>query len=839
MKKASDVHQIISKKHSCNEQGITLVALIVTIIVLLILSGITIASFKQSNIITRARSSAKRYSASQIDEKIDMAQQNLVAEREGYDYSIKDLVDEVKKENKDIDTIFVDESNNGRKATYIIDDYFYDFTKKDDGIIVYNRKADASDKDKEKYENKKELKDLKSGIITFKNDKTDWTNENVNVTIVAKAEDKSIQEKIDNGTYFVVSTVNDATKLTTLTKSITSQVATNQGDTIYACLTDGYGTYVATATEKIENIDKTAPTDAKPIAKTTTNSITATNNQEDKPGTTETKASGIAKTEYSKDGGKTWQASNVFSGLTQNTTYYVQTKVTDNAGNTTTSEVATAKTTIVPSGTTSGVITLTPDHTTWTNTDVKVTATTNQTGYTIQMSTDGKTFTDGTSKTLTSNGTVYARLRDSSNNYGACATISISIIDKVAPTKPTYKAFYDDGKTTYTSGTWTNQHVKTDISSIDANSGINRIEYSFDKNSWNKFQFELSNGLHQNGTTTTGTESWGLTNRNDTVYFRAIDNAGNISEVFDSFNIRYDVTAPTSTSATITNVTSSGYDVYIYGVSDNASGINRVQFPTWTNSNDQDDIQSNWWSNSSATGTRQSDGTTWYYRVNITDHKNESGVYNTHIYGYDNAGNQKCLATLQTTVPAPPLPTTTNYTGCYADVNDDGTVDGVIFIDLAQGASGIWSTGNGIYSYSAVTSGLRSYKTSTQTSSYTGNYGTKPVIAPNGKSGSARFYVMALSDFDSSTHAWSDACSKKQIVGNVTFRLPSKEEWSAFGGQFGITTSNYSSSYGLSSRYWSPTEYEGSRAWVATFCYGYMAYGFETDNYSVRLCATF
>ena len=626
IKKTSDVHQIISKNHSYNEQGITLVALIVTIIVLIILSGITIASFKQSNIIARARSSAKRYSASQIDEKIDVAQQNLVVERQGYDYSIKDLVDEVKKENKDIDTIFVDESNNGRKGTYIIDDYFYDFTKKDDGIIVYNRKADASDKDKEKYENKIELKDLKSGVITFKNDKTDWTNENVNVTIGAKTDDKSIQEKIDNGTYFVVSTVNDAAKLTTLTKKITNQVATNQGDTIYACLTDGYGTYVATATERIDNIDKTAPTDTAPTATNTTNSITVTNNQEDKPGAKEVKASGIketqyqikknedatwgalqssgtftgltqgikydvrtqvidnagnkttsqittvttgtigevekatatptswtnkdvtvtlptltgfttkyttngtapstssatysspftvstnctvmyvytdetninsagtltidnidktaptdtaptatnttnsitvtckqadnagtnekasgiAKTEYSKDGGKTWQASNVFSGLTQNTTYYVQTKVTDNAGNTTTSAVATAKTTIVPSGTTSGVITLTPDHNTWTNTDVKVTATTNQTGYTIQMSTDGKTFTDGTSKTLTSNGTVYARLRDSSNNYGASASISISIIDKVAPTLNISKETYQEGFNNWT-----------------------------------------------------------------------------------------------------------------------------------------------------------------------------------------------------------------------------------------------------------------------------------------------------------------------------------------------------------------------------------------------------
>ena len=580
MKKTSYVQQIISKNHSYNEQGITLVALIVTIIVLLILSGITIASFKQSNIITKAKDSAKRYSASQIDEKIDMAQQNLVAEREGYDYSIKDLVDEVKKENKDIETIFVDESNNGRKATYIIDDYFYDFTKKDDGIIAYNRKADASDKDKEKYKNKNELRGLKSGIITFKNDKTDWTNENVNVTIGAKTDDKSIQEKIDNGTYFVVSTVNDATKLTTLTKGITSQVATNQGDTIYACLTDGYGTYVATATERIDNIDKTAPTDAKPIAKTTTNSITVTNNQEDKPGAKEVKASGIKETQYQikKNEDTKWgdlQSSGTFTGLTQGIKYDVRTLSIDNAGN-----AATSQTTTVTTGTIGEVGKATATPTSWTNKDVTVTLPT-ITGFTTMYTTNGIIPTATASSTtkaysspftVSTNCTVLYVYTDGTN-INSAGTLTIDNIDKTAPTKPTYKAFYDDGKTTYTSGTWTNQHVKTDISSIDANSGINRIEFSFDKNSWTKFQFELSNGLHQNGTTYTGTESWGLTNRNDTVYFRSIDNAGNISEVFDSFNIRYDVTAPTAESPTQISATASSITVQNNQTDSGGSGV--------------------------------------------------------------------------------------------------------------------------------------------------------------------------------------------------------------------------------------------------------------------------
>ena len=180
-----------------------------------------------------------------------------------------------------------------------------------------------------------------------------------------------------------------------------------------------------------------------------------------------------------------------------------------------------------------------------------------------------------------------------------------------------------------------------------------------------------------------------------------------------------------------------------------------------------------------------------------------------------------------------------NCTGYYADVNDDGTVDGVIFIDLAFGATGRWKDSHGDYSYSAVTSGLRSYKTITKVSSYKGNFGTKSVIVPNGESGKARFYVMALSDFDTSTYTWSDARSKTQKVGSVTFRLPSAMEWAAFGGQFGITDSDYSSKYGLSDWYWSSTEYNSSEAWYAAFNNGYMIYDDKTDNPYVRLCATF
>ena len=190
-------------------------------------------------------------------------------------------------------------------------------------------------------------------------------------------------------------------------------------------------------------------------------------------------------------------------------------------------------------------------------------------------------------------------------------------------------------------------------------------------------------------------------------------------------------------------------------------------------------------------------------------------------------------------VTSPAAPTTTNYTGFYADVDDDGTVDGVIFIDLAQGASGQWGDSFVKYSYSAVTSGLRSYKISTKTSSYTGKFGTKSVIVPNGESGNARFYVMELSDIDTSTHTWSDVSSKTQTVGSVTFRLPSKMEWAAFGELWGIKITNSPSEYGLNTWYWSSTENGSSYAWHVDFELGDMYYGNKGNNYYVRLCATF
>jgi len=79
-----------------------------------------------------------------------------------------------------------------------------------------------------------------------------------------------------------------------------------------------------------------------------------------------------------------------------------------------------------------------------------------------------------------------------------------------------------------------------------------------------------------------------------------------------------------------------GYDSYAYAT-DNV-GVKNVRFPTWTSANSQDDII---WGDG-IKGTYTIDGQTYNYKYSVyrKDHNNELGSYNTHIYAYDEEGNQ-------------------------------------------------------------------------------------------------------------------------------------------------------------------------------------------------------
>ena len=261
--------------------------------------------------------------------------------------------------------------------------------------------------------------------------------------------------------------------------------------------------------------------------------------------------------------------------------------------------------------------------------------------------------------------------------------------------------------------------------------------------------------------------------------------------------------------------------------------------------------------------------------------KEEYGSYNIKISEIYNVKFEKEKEYIETA---------TSYVGYYADIDGNGTVDGMIYADLAVGGSGVWNNDSRKnYEYSAVTEGLKNYYV-IQTG-YEGVFGTKDVLAPDG-SGQDRFYIMALEDVNPGRRycwydaafglldktvatnyndfgqgranseyvmaKWDDASLPWGAHDNGTYYLdlwgvikdkyeegwfvPSKAEWSAFGDYLykncGLTKSNYST-YGLSDYYWSSSQGETYNAYGVDFRNGSILRNSVNVGLSVRLSATF
>ena len=162
--------------------------------------------------------------------------------------------------------------------------------------------------------------------------------------------------------------------------------------------------------------------------------------------------------------------------------------------------------------------------------------------------------------------------------------------------------------------------------------------------------------------------------------------------------------------------------------------------------------------------------------------------------------------------------TASSGVGYYADVDGNGTVDGVIFEDFKVGGSGSWGNRNGTYTIPTV-SGTKEYYISK--TNYSGPFGTKDVLSAKG-SGNNRFYVMALSDVGNDTYLWSEG---KKLESNGWI-MPERNEWAAFLGNLKISESNYKS-FGLKGEYWSSTKVD-EFAWVVQFT--------AVDNYNGYFC---
>ena len=138
--------------------------------------------------------------------------------------------------------------------------------------------------------------------------------------------------------------------------------------------------------------------------------------------------------------------------------------------------------------------------------------------------------------------------------------------------------------------------------------------------------------------------------------------------------------------------------------------------------------------------------------------------------------------------------------GYYADVDGNGTVDGIIYADRKIGASGNWGLLGGSYAINTV-SNTKNYYVSQK--KYSGKFGTKDVLAPTG-SGNARFYVIALNDYNNGTkYSYSDA----KDIKSGEWKVPTANEWRTCAAQLEINAYSYSE-FGLQSSYWTTDVYD-------------------------------
>ena len=412
------------------ERAITLIALVLTIIVLIILAAVSIATLTGDNgILTKAQEAREATKKAEIEEQLRLAQLNAKIKKSGGDITIEDYLQELAEGQMDF--VEGDTSKYGdlydiyEKVIVIEGKYIYGLNEKD-GDVIFEPKG---------TENKimptvKSIEIVEKTETTIKVKVTTIRNDGGTLKYYIKKKDAIEYDlvKEQEGEEY---TFENLDRNTIYSKIKVEAIAPN-GETAY-----------------LEIDLKTGPTINTEIT-ATTNSITIKANVTDLE-------NGIAKYYFSNNDGATWnpkegQAKNsyTFNNLKQNQTYRLKIKVTDTAGNETISDSISTKTESVPNlvnkedDTVKGNMTFTYTPNTITNTNVVVTIHTDISGYSIQytrkdpkVESNWQPYDNTTKIEFESNGIIYARLKDSTGQVGGYATGNVIGIDKTAPSEAT------------------------------------------------------------------------------------------------------------------------------------------------------------------------------------------------------------------------------------------------------------------------------------------------------------------------------------------------------------------------------------------------------------------
>ncbi len=455
------------------------------------------------------------------------------------------------------------------------------------------------------------------GSISMLASPTGWTNGNVTVAITYPSEIVTKQYSTNGSTWV----------------TYTAAVAVSTNCTVYARGFDSGNNQTAQATITITKIDTISPTITAINGGATTSSVTVNATASD------TGVSGLNSSsyQYSKDNGTTWTAASsltnhTFNGLTTGT-YQCRARVSDNAGNITTSSAVALSTTGL------GTISMSASPTGWTNGNVTVTITYPAETVTKQYNINGGTWISYTTSVIVSeNCTVYARGFDSGNNQTAQATITVTKIDKTAPT------------ITASNGGATTSSVTVNAAASDTGvSGLNSSSYQYSKDNGTTWTAASSLSNYTFNTLSSGTYQCRV---------KVADNAGN-----------------TSTSSAVA-LTTTG----IGSISMSAS-------PTgWTNGNVTVTIT---YPSEIVTKEYSTNGSTWITYTSAVVVSTNCTVY---ARGFDSGNNQTAQATITITKIDTISPTITATNG--------GSTTSSVTVNATASDTGVSGLNSSSYRYS-------------------------------------------------------------------------------------------------------------------------------------------
>lgn len=315
------------EKHLKRKEGITLVALVITIIILLLLAGIAIATLGgQNGLFAKVKQSKEKYSISEAKEKLELAISTLQIEQEGKGENLK------KEDLPKINDDEIDVRGTSNFPVKVICNN-YEFSIDSNFVVSYvgiaNETIITYTTEPEGYTNKNEVKIL----VKIKNSKgiktVEYPNDNDKLLAKGQTEVGFDYKVTANGTYTFKIVDND-------NKEIIKDIV-------------------------IDKIDTVEPKDFTPSAEDIkSTSFTVVANVEDGDTTDSSTKSGIERYEFFINGNKYESNEKSFkvTGLTKNTTYTIYAKAYDRAGNWKQSSTITTTTTTgsYPTLTLNGVI---------------------------------------------------------------------------------------------------------------------------------------------------------------------------------------------------------------------------------------------------------------------------------------------------------------------------------------------------------------------------------------------------------------------------------------------------------------------------------------------------